>query len=76
VEEYFVTSESPELTREQVDKLFEGGRSILFGAVELYAAIRAGHIGMALGAASRIAQGARKIAEALGRSTVEELEKW
>jgi len=76
VEEYFTTSESPQLTREQVDKLFEGGRTVLFAAIELYAAIRAGHIGMALGAASRIAQGARKIAEALGFTTLEELEKW
>jgi len=76
LEDYFVDNPSPELTREQINKLFEGGRTVLFAAIELYAAIRAGNIGMALGAASRLAQGASKIAKALGFTTLEELEEW
>jgi len=76
LEDLFVDHPSPELTREQVDKLFEGGRTVLFAAIELYAAIRAGNISMALGAASRLAQGASKIAKALGFTTLEELERW
>jgi len=76
MEDLFVDSGSPELTREQVDKLFEGGRTVLFAAIELYAAIRAGNISMALGAAARLAQGARKIAKALGFTTLEELAEY